>query len=60
MGQLLQIDYMKTQLGSEFNYKEVIDENNMLDPKKITNYAERNGISTKTLFNIAENKPKTS
>ena len=34
-GQLVQIDYLKTHLGGEFNYKEIIDSNNMVDPEKL-------------------------
>jgi len=44
-GQLLHIDYIKTNLGSEFKYKEVVDSNNMLDPKKILSYAEKHNLN---------------
>jgi hypothetical protein len=57
-GQLVQIDYMKTRLGGEFNYKEIIDQNNMVDPAKLKNYANKHGIDSNYLLNLAATKPK--
>ena len=59
-GQLLQVDYLKTQLGSEFNYKDVVDQNEMLSPTKLKSYAKDHGIDVKTLLEIGGNKPKNS
>ena len=53
-GQLLQIDYIKTNLGSEFNYKEVVDSNNMLHPNKILSYAEKHNLKLGKLNKIGD------
>ena len=44
-GQLIQIDYLKTHLGSKFNYKEIIDDDYMIDPQKLKNYFEKNNLN---------------
>lgn len=59
-GQLVQIDYLKTHLGGEFNYKDIIDQNNMVNLKKLTNYASSHGIDAKTFFDLAPPKPKNT
>jgi hypothetical protein len=56
-GQLIQIDMLKTQLGGEFNYRQVVDHNNMLDPKRIKAYCEQHNISYKNLLANAKPKP---
>lgn len=43
--QLRQIDYLKSHLGSKFNYREVVDGGSMLDPEKIAKYAGKRNIS---------------
>jgi uncharacterized membrane protein len=55
-GPLLQVDYIKTQLGGEFDYQKVIDQHKMLDPKKIKEYSEQHNISYKNLLSLT--KPK--
>lgn len=57
-GQLVQIDYIKTHLGGEFNYKDVVDQNSMIDPKKLKTYAINHGIEIKTFLKLASTKPK--
>lgn len=52
-GQLLQIDYLKTQLGGEFDYKKVIDSNYMVNPSKLKQYANGYSISPKVLISVA-------
>ena len=44
-GQLIQVDFLKTKLGSSFDYTQCIDSHKFLDPQKIENYAEKNGVS---------------
>lgn len=44
-GQLLQVDFMKTKLGGNFDYTQCLDSNKFLDPQKIAVYAEKNGIN---------------
>ena len=44
-GQLLQVDYMKTRLGGNFEYREIVDANRMLDPVKMQKYAQENNIT---------------
>ena len=50
-GQLLQIDYMKTQLGGEFDYTKIIDSNNMIDPYKLEEYANSHAGISPAVFN---------
>jgi len=52
-GQLLQIDYMKTQLGGEFDYTKVIDSNNMVNPSKLRQYANDNSIGPAVLDSVS-------
>lgn len=59
-GQLLQIDYLRTNLGKSFNYHEIIDADKMVCPTKLKTYAQNNNISVQTLLNLATDKPKTS
>lgn len=59
-GQLLQIDYLKTNLGKNFNYTEIINTDKMVDPTKLKNYAKNNGIDTKTFLDLATSKPKNT
>jgi len=42
--QLLQIDLLKTKLGSDFNYQEIIDENKMVNPTKLENYFKKHNL----------------
>ena len=44
-GQLLQIDYLKTKLGSNFDYTQCLDKHKFVDPQKLTTYAGRNNIN---------------
>jgi len=44
-GQLIQVDFLKTQLGGKFDYTECLDSNRFLDPKKIQIYAQKNNIN---------------
>ena len=59
-GQLLQIDYLKTNLGKNFNYHEIIDTDKMVDPTKLKTYAQKNGVNVQTLLDLAISKPKNS
>ena len=63
-GQLLQIDYLKTHLGKNFNYHEIIDADKMVDPTKLKMYAQKktleNDINFKTFTDVATSKPKNS
>jgi hypothetical protein len=59
-GQLVQIDYLKTHLGGIFDYKEIIDQNNMVDPSKLKNYSNKHGIDFKTFSNLAATKSKNT
>jgi len=52
-GQLLQIDYLKTQLGGEFNYKKIIDSDNMVNPAKLQQYANGHKIGPTVLNSVA-------
>lgn len=46
--QLLHIDYLKTHLGREFNYHEIIDQDNsMVSPIKLKEYTIEKGIDFK-------------
>jgi hypothetical protein len=56
-GQLLQIDYLKTLLGSKFDYKQIIDENQMVDPKLLDDYFHKNNLELKT-FDLYKFRPK--
>ncbi len=42
--QLLQIDFLKTKLGSDFNFKEIIDDNKMVNPTKLENYFKKHNL----------------
>lgn len=44
-GQLLQVDFMKTKLGGNFDYTQCLDSNKFLDPQKIAVYAEKNDLN---------------
>ena len=44
-GQLIQVDFLKTKLGGNFDYTQCIDSNKFLDPQKMTAYAEKNWIN---------------
>jgi hypothetical protein len=56
-GQLLEVDYMKTRLGGRFEYKEIVDENLMIDPDKMERYAKEKGISfDATLRSVVKTK----
>jgi hypothetical protein len=57
-GQIFQIDYLKTQLGGDFDYKELIDQNKMVDPKKLENYAESKNITITMNKDIIESSLK--
>jgi len=52
-GQLLQIDYIKTQLGGEFDYTKIIDSNNMVNPAKLKQYANGHKIGPTVLNSVA-------
>jgi len=52
-GQLLQIDYVKTQLGAEFDYKKIVDSDNMVDPGKLKQYANNHSIGPTVLNSVA-------
>ena len=58
--QLLQIDHLKTNLGKNFNYHEIIDTDKMVDPTKLKTYAQKNGVNVQTLLDLAISKPKNS
>lgn len=49
--QLLQIDYIKTRLGGEFDYTKIIDSNNMIDPYKLEEYANSHPRISPAVFN---------
>lgn len=51
-GQLLQIDYLKTQLGGQFDYTKVIDSKNMVSPAKLRQYANGYSISPAVLNSV--------
>ena len=40
-GQLLQVDFMKTKLGGNFDYTQCLDSHKFLDPEKIAIYSEK-------------------
>lgn len=45
-GQLLQVNYLKTKLGSNFDYTQCLDNNSkFLDPQKLETCAEKKGIN---------------
>ena len=44
-GQLLQVDFLKTKLGSNFDYTQCLDQNKFLDPQKVATYAEKSGVN---------------
>jgi hypothetical protein len=51
-GHLLQVDSIKSHLGSEFKCTEVVDANQMLDSRKIKCYEERYSIILKYFLEI--------
>jgi hypothetical protein len=44
---------LKTQLGSEFNYKKIIDSDNMVNPAKLKQYANGYKIDPTVLNSVA-------
>ena len=44
-GQLFQVDFLKTKLGSNFDYTQCVDQNKFLDPQKVATYAEKSGVN---------------
>jgi hypothetical protein len=52
-GQLLQIDYIKTQIDDKFDYTKIIDSNNFVNPQKLKQYANGCGIDPDILHSIA-------
>lgn len=44
-GQLLQIDFIKTKLGSNFDHTQCLDKHAFIDPQKLAIYAEKNGVN---------------
>jgi hypothetical protein len=51
-GQLLQIDYLKTNMGAKFDYHEIIDNHYKVDPAKLKVYSKRNGLNLLSIKNI--------
>jgi Cytochrome C and Quinol oxidase polypeptide I len=57
-GQLMQIDYIKTHLGSRFDYKQIVDQDLMVDPGKMKKYVKENGLSLQSFLEISKINPK--
>lgn len=43
-GQLYQVDWLASNLGEKFDYKQVIDSNKMLNPQKLTQYSKHHNL----------------
>jgi hypothetical protein len=54
-GQLIQVDSMKTKLGSQFDYNQCVDKTNYLDQSKIDAYAKQNNINLNRIQIIDDN-----
>ena len=48
--QLLHIDYLKTRMGGSFDYKEIVDDNKMIDPTKLENYTKKHGFNIESVL----------
>jgi len=62
-GQLLQVDFLKTKLGGNFDYNQCLDDNKYLDPQKLVAYAAKydidlNKISVDHNYNWLTKKSK--
>jgi hypothetical protein len=49
--QNMQIDYIKTRIGGEFDYTKVIDSNKMIDPNKLEQYVNSHPRLSPAIFN---------
>nr|UXN44307.1 hypothetical protein [Haslea karadagensis] len=57
-GQLFQVDYIKTHLGGEFNYKDIVDQNNMIEPTKLKSYVKNHNLDIKIFSKLGTTKPR--